>query len=835
MQIQKLRHSIHDSLHLRGLLLVILASSWLAGMVVNAWLLLAPLSLLSVGALALLIVCFCWPQPLLRLSGLVLLFLCLGAWRYISVVPANDAHAVHAFIGPAVVQIQGEISADPRLESHSTLLALDVQNISLDNGQSWQEIHGQIQVQVLGATFDDPYALRYGDKLRLTGKLTAPPGYATPELQASIAFPKTLLESRGGNPLLALFYQIRTCLASTLLQALPQPFAALLIAIFLSLRTPSLKPLLLFFNVTGTAHLIAPSGFKVTLFAGMIGAGTRWLIPRQQPHSQPLLPAERHRGDWRRWLHTLLLVLGIAIYTLLSGGGPAALRAGIMGTLLVLAPRLGRLYHVYTAMALTALLLSALNPFLLWDSGFQLSFIGTLGILLFTPHFQHLLRFLGHLPLGSHVAEIIAVTLAAEVATLPIFALSFHSISFIAPLANLVSVPLLGVLLCEGALICLSGLLASVLGMLAGWLAWPVLWFITTTITWCAQLPGAYLSVENTSPLAAWAYYALLGWLATLLFVRWPTTSHEQHPHSPILSRRVKLAVQLSLALLILLSTGILALAAPTERHLTITLLTTTDPTQGQALLLRTPDGQTALIDEGASGSALSQTLDRLLPGWQRSLSLLILSDTSTDNLAGLQDIITRYQVQRVVDAGMLHPSLAYARWRSTLETHNLSYSQARQGGFISIGDQTTFQVLWPPTPLHKSSNETHDNALVLRLLAPGLRLLLLNSAALSSYALRELANSVAPGYIQAEIVQATGETGKTFPAELSSVLNLSQPSLLLLTTAPFRQHKGTTRSSPKNAPPSPLTGPWAVVRDEQTGPWELFSDKYGWSINLSG
>src|SRR5713226_715858 len=142
-----------------------------------------------------------------------------------------------------------------------------------------------------------------------------------------------------------------------------------------------------------------------------------------------------------------------------------------------------------------------------WDAGFQLSFLGTLGIVLLTPLFQRLFHPLECLPSGHYIAEIIAVTLAAQVATLPIFALTFHQVSFIAPIANLLTVPLLGALILLGLLVCGTGLLFAPLGILCGWAAWPILWYLTNIVAWCAALPGAYLSVSNLNSGLAWCYY----------------------------------------------------------------------------------------------------------------------------------------------------------------------------------------------------------------------------------------------------------------------------------------------------------------------------------------
>ena len=78
-------------------------------------------------------------------------------------------------------------------------------------------------------------------------------------------------------------------------------------------------------------------------------------------------------------------------------------------------------------------------------------------------------------------------------------------------------------------------------------------------------------------------------------------------------------------------------------------------------MLIRTADGKTALIDGGLDATSLSQQLDSRLPPWQRSLDMVILTDPRTDHLTGLQDIVSRYQIGTVMDAGMLHPNSGYA------------------------------------------------------------------------------------------------------------------------------------------------------------------------------
>src|SRR5207249_2787997 len=205
-----------------------------------------------------------------------------------------------------------------------SLLLITASSVSKNGGSTWQDVHGQLQVQELGGEIENPYGPNYGDNVELQGKLQPSPPYSTPDIFASMAFPRVGVKSAGGNPIIAAHYHLRATMPTIISQSLPQSEAALLIATLLSLHTPALKPLIPFFNKTGTAHLIAPSGFKVTILAGLVVASTRWLHEKPGKQKIPMLPAQKFRANRRRWLATALTISSIAAYTILNGAGPAA-------------------------------------------------------------------------------------------------------------------------------------------------------------------------------------------------------------------------------------------------------------------------------------------------------------------------------------------------------------------------------------------------------------------------------------------------------------------------------------------------------------------------------
>ncbi len=836
---------------LRGFVLVLVALAWQAGMLLDAWILLSPLALLSGSALCLLSTIIFWRRSKqVRLISLLACLLLLGAWRYALASPVGDSSAISAFIGARKLEVTGSVTDEPKLLLHSSELMVSVNTISLDNGVTWQNAHGLIEVQTLDNVLDDPYSAQYGDSVELQGNLQKPFPESGPNIFASMSFPSLAVMQSGGNPLIAALFRLRIYLATIITRLLPQPMAALLIAIVLSLRTPTLIPLIPKFNVTGTAHLIAPSGFKVTILAGLVGDKTYQLFNPRQKQFQRLLPAERR--NWRQFLETGLVIVCIVVYTFLSGGSPAALRAGIMGIILAVAPRFGRVYNVDNALALTTVLMSAFDPFVLWDAGFLLSLFGTLGILKLTPLLMRPFQRIEYMRLVYIVIEIIMVTLGAETGSLPLFALDFHQISFIAIVTNALTVPLLTALIVLGLSVCAVGAIWLPLGIVLGWVIQPMLWYVIQVVSLCAKVPGAYLTVSpNLAPGISWGYYALLLLVASPLLLRWPTqqqkTGHLQ-TGPPLLSKRAWRVVQCSAALVVVLATGGTAVAARTSNQLTITFLSVapaaqptqsnqlTQPTQaaqGEAILIQTPDNKTALIDGGLDATALAEELNTQLPPWQHSLDMVILTSPRQDELTGLIDVVSRYQVGEAIDAGMLHPSAAYALYRHTISERNIPYRQLRQGATITLGTQLAMQVLWPQSPLHKSSEENQDNGLIVRLLAPGLRMLLLGATSLSKYALTGLLATVDSSYLAADIVQLTGEAGKAFPAELPAVLQAIHPSLVIISPAELSTKLRKAGASSVLSLPSlqPISGTWQIAQTAQIGTIEINSDEHGWTM----
>ncbi len=832
----------------RGMLLVFLAVAWMAGILLDDLLQIEqPLCLLLSGCCLLLLIIL-WHEQRQRLLLLLCFCASLGAWRYAWARPQYDwKRLINA---KEVVSVRGTVADEPKLQTRTRLLIISVDAVQRKGSSQWEHADGTIEVIALyqGSSADDPYGANYGDSVQLRGKLQPPTPTSPKNVIASMGFPRIHVSATGGNALIASIYRLRNQLAMLIEQALPQPEAALLIGIFLGLSTPSLNLLAFAFKVTGTTHLLVSSGSNVTIISGLVYRVTQYLSPKHTG-SFPLTPLHK---SWSDWIRTMLLLLSIALYTVLSGAGPASLRAGIMGGLLVIAPRLGRRYNVYTGLAGVVLLMSCSDPFLLWDIGFQLSFLATLGIVFLTPYLQRLMQPIARHPVGSLLVEMTAVTLAAQIATLPILAVAFQQISLIAPIANLLVAPLPGLLMLLGLVISVTGLVCHPLSLLCGWVAWPLLWYMKTIVTLCYLLPFSSIHVDNVPYSIVWLYYALLTLTIRFLHYRYPKSSLPKQ-HSPsLLTPRNRTLLQVGCVVLILVITGINIIAPPSTAGNTVSFFDIdaakangqdiygedTNTTKahksqiyGEAVFVRTQDGKTLLIDGGNDSISLSQLLDSRLPSWQRALDMVILTSPQQDTITGLQDVLTRYEIGSVFDAGMAHPTATYARWRRMINERHLQYMPVVQGTTLPLGATTQVQILWPQDSLRTGSNEIRDNGLILRLVMPGLRLLLLGSSIQSNYALSGLLSSVDGDMLKADIVQILGAMDTPVPSALSDVLQRAQPSLVVITSS--TQHKPSqSTNNTRSTLSSMLIAVPQVLQTAREGTVVMHSDGAGWTMS---
>jgi competence protein ComEC len=701
----------------------------------------------------------------------VLVLVCwfaLGAARAAWGAQIDGAASIARLPPGSQVELRGDVSAEPLPERRGRLLVVTVVAQRPPGTFAWQPAAGRVEALVDAP--DDWFAPVYGDTVVLTGTARGVTAGTPPGVVAALVGARARVVARGGgSPVLAALYALRVQLAQAMQHGLPEPEASLLIGVLLGLKTPTLRARLPLFVATGTIHMVVPAGLKVSVFAEL---------------------ARRALRRFGRWPGAVAPLLAVAGYAAVGGGGPAALRAAIMGAILALAPLLGRRYDVFTALAGAVLLMTLIEPLLVADAGFQLTTLATLGIPLLAPPLQMgLLRAMARLRVpewAAGAAQLLTVTTAAQLATLPVVAVNFGVVSLIAPVANVLMLTLLVPLLLLGATVAIVTLWLPLLIPLAAFLAWPLAWLADQAIDRLAALPFAAVTVAQVPGWLPAAYYGVgAGLLAVAVLRAWRHGTRPPWVVDKRAQRRSATApawVRVALAgLLLVVSLGATSASSALSSTARLDFFAVG---AGPAMLLRLANGATAVVDGGPDGPALEAALAPRLPYWQRTLDLVVLRAPRPESATGLVDLAGHFAIGRAVDAGMLHPTQTYLAWVDALRAARVPYSLVRQGSLVRLGGGTALTALAPTATLPdvRDGATVRSDDMILRLDTPGLAALLLGEA--DGYALDAL--SAAGENLSADVVEVALPPGVGLDrvGPLHNVLVAAHPRVIVVTRA---------------------------------------------------
>lgn len=588
----------------------------------------------------------------LLLPGLLAAAFIAGALRS-PPLAAPNAHEVRYYRG-YIVQIIGTVSQEPDVRDTGANYVISADQLVLHERVG--TVHGQLAVHTSRAT-----QLELGDRVRVTGRLLGVDGQVGPQtvladhnLAGKMVYPRLRVLATGRHGVMRWLHDVRNTIENGIDSWLPEPEAALLIAITLGTRSAALGDLAPILVATGLIHLIAISGIKVALVAGTV------------------FQLVRNLG--RRWLSLGAPLATLWLYVLVTGFTPSGVRSAAMWTLVYLAAFLGRGTVALVSLSAVAAIMVGIDPGLLWTIGFQLSVIGTFAIVALTDPVQRLCW-----PIPSPFREAFAVSLVAQVGTLPVTIIGFHVISLSGPVANAAILPFLPLLIALGFAL---GTMAHV-----GWLAAPIAGFgyalLHMVILAATSIAGDVVpvSVPVLAPVVVVLYYAGFILLAILVLrrARWV-------PHLAWNTRVSEYTVSgvLGLTLLTAWTFGL-----PARPHGQLDWLAT-----GQAMLAQDGD-RCVLIDASPHPSVLLERLGHLLPFTEHRIDVVVVTDPQAANVGAFEAIRKHYSIGAVLDVGTEYPSATYSAWRAMVRHDRIPAYRLRTGVLLQ-SSRMNLRVLGP-------------------------------------------------------------------------------------------------------------------------------------------
>jgi competence protein ComEC len=617
------------------------------------------------------------PRIFSPFTFVLLLALFLGAARYESSVPRFNAFHI-AFYNDRDYDmlVTGTVIEPPDYRDNYTNLRLDI--TSVDTGDGDLPANGLLLARV-----SNNQIFRYGDIVRLRGSLKTPPEnedfsyrdyLAAQHIHSYMSSAEvTVLPGRGGSLVYVALYDFKEKALANIYRLFPDPESSLLAGILLGVDTGLTQELQQAFKNTGTAHIIAISGFNISIIAGLfVTFFSRFLGPR--------------RG-------MLVAVLGIIFYTILVGGDAAVVRAAIMGSLALFAKQVGRRQAALNTLLAVALLMCLWNPLYLWDVGFQLSFFATLGLILYADPFTQFANraITKYFPASAAekfaalFSEFVLLTLAAQVTTIPIMAYHFQRISLVSFLANPFVLPAQPAVMILGGLAVLLSLVWFPLGQIAAWVTWPFVAYTIRMVEVFDRVPHGTIFLGETS---IWIVVLIYVVLFTVTFggpqiKEWFGSMKQDRVRIPAWTGLVVLL----LALLLVWR----AAAALPDQYLHITFL---DVGSADAVLIKTPTGKYVLINGGPSVTTLADELGRRLPAFNRKLDWLVVAGTDEEDVAALPRVIERYPPDAVLWSGNTQASFSSGVLNEYLATSDIDVLNAEPEQVLDLGDGATLRVL---------------------------------------------------------------------------------------------------------------------------------------------
>mgnify|MGYP001065412175 CR=1 FL=1 len=697
--------------------LIYLSLSWVVGIYLGSRVAL-PAGATLIGLLPLLTIAILYRhKKAVLLAGLCLIALLGGALRFQWSVPAVDENYLQFYNDSGTVEITGMVNIDPEPRDAAVQLNLSAREIKVDEER--REISGTALIRV-----DRFPSYHYGDLLQVTGNLETPPQLddfdykdylAHQGIHSTMLYPKVeVIEQGKGLRPLEWLYSARNRLSQSLAAALPEPHGSLAQGMLLGMRGNIPTSLKGDFSHSGTAHLLAISGLHLSIIIGILLSIGIWL------------------SGTKRSIYIWLAIIAVWIYVLLAGMRPPLIRAAIMGSLFLFAEHLGRQRNAATALAFAAAVMVGIHPQILWQAGFQLSFLAMAGLTFISPPLQTWGRGAIANRLGKEGAAVTAanfisddlmVTSSAIIATWPVIAYNFDILSLVALPATFFALLALPGIIVTAALVGVLGLFAPPLAQVVGWLAWLFLSYLIIVVQGFAALPLSSIEVGQLSSTPVWCYYLVLAG------VIWAGSNKERRngiltrvtQWARLMARGIsEIAFKLSrpkkwVAFPLILVATLVWIAAITmpDDHLHVSFL---DVGDGDAILIQR-GSQQVLIDGGPSPQAIGLELGKKMPFWDRTIELLVLTHPQDDHIAGLVEVLGRYKVEQVLGPGFEYDTAAYEEWLSLIEEKNIKRTIARAGYQIELGDGIKAEVLHPQEEfLEGTDSDANNNSIVLRL-----------------------------------------------------------------------------------------------------------------------
>lgn len=598
------------------------------------------------------------------------------------------------FLNNKTAKIQAYVLEPTIQKENKTEFYLEVQKIEV-NGKTYL-----LKEKTLVSLYDEKgkhsrLQLIPGQIITFEGKIKIPKGIRNPggfdyalylrtkKIYATITIFSGTIQIQGKQSLgirKEFIYQIKNKVENIINVNLSKNHAQLLKGILFGDKSLSKEMRDSFVDV-GVAHVLAVSGLHVGFILSLILVISGIL-------------------KWSTSIKLIFLTFILIFYIVITGASPSVIRASIMAWVSIFSKFINKNYDGLSALSLAGLIILLPNPLLIYTASFQLSFLASMGIILFYRIFLDYLK--NFSKISKFISSALAITMAAQIGTLPVNLYHFHQISIISIISNIIIVPFIGILL-KGSIIAIT-----------------VYFFIPFVgsyffflISFVFELVIKMVKIFSSFPYASiflpsFTWWGLILYIFILLIIG---------RYIPVQIKKIKILTFLGISLLSIFVIIFILIPPP----LKVTFL---DVGQGDSILLETPNGKNILIDGGGyanyQGEDRKISEDVLLPAFYskgiHKLDLVIVSHPHEDHMKGIQELIGNIPIDIL---GVYPIDQKYMKELNFLATNEkIKMIYLKEGDILNIQENLIIRALSPSKDfsVEDPQKDVNNSSLVLRL-----------------------------------------------------------------------------------------------------------------------
>lgn len=541
--------------------------------------------------------------------------------------------------------------------------------------------------------------LQYGDLIKINGEYIIPSesrnfkGFNYREYLKSKKIYGTIknsgeikvIQSGHINQIFIKSNKIRNLIIEKVEKLLPEETGALLIGVLLGNKQGISEEIIENFKTSNLSHMLAVSGAHTSYI--ILGIG--YILSK--------LP-KKYAG--------IITILVLGIFLFITNFTPSVIRACIMAGLAIGAKLLYRKSDTINNIAISAIIILMANPFSILDIGFQLSYLGTLGIVIFNKDIE---KILSKIRLKNKIMQLLIVTFSAQILIMPIMAYRFNTVSLTFFISNLCAGPILGVIIILGFITIFVSLISFELAKLLSIVLNVFLELLILIAKFVSNIPVSSIIIKTPYLISIILTYVLI-LISHYLFSIYNFKNHLYKIQIEIAKRitskkLIKIIVEV-LTLVILINT-IIGIFTPKNMKLYFI-----DVGQGDSCLIVTPSNKRILIDggEGKTDILLSYLLDRRI----KTIEYIIISHFDSDHCNGLIKVIEKLKVKNIIISEQAYLSQEYINIANIINKRKIELIKVKQGDKLRIDKDIDIDILYPTEKLEYT--DLNNNSIVAKI-----------------------------------------------------------------------------------------------------------------------